>query len=180
MANEKTATKNPAPKTDAKMGAPQNFDTWEEVQVGFAPYWNPSEGAAFVGYVVARDDRAEDFKRYLIQAYIPTDCKRGPKEEAEDVKVQVGEYYSVSVYHALSEPFDFMLENFTAKGDPIPIRMTALKKVKTSTIGQTCWTWKMTMPPEYKKKYLAARDEARRALAADSAERKALEAANVS
>jgi len=163
----------------APVGAAE-WDAWEEVQVGFAPYWSPEENAFFVGYVVARDDRQPDFVRYLVQAYQDTKCQRGPVDGAEDVLVKKGEYFTVSVYHALAEPFDFMLANFTAKGDPAPLRMQALKKVKTSTVGQTCWTWKMTMPPDYKKKYLAMRDEERRALAADATERKALEAANVS
>lgn len=179
MTQKASTAKNPAPVAQ-KEGAPVDFSTWEEVQVGFAPYWSPDENKSFVGFVVARDDRDPAFVRYLIQALEDTQCARGPVDGAEPILVKKGEFYTVSVYHSLSEPFDFMLENFTAKGDPAPIRMTALKKVKTSTVGQTCWTWKMTMPPDYKKKYLAARDESRRALAADATERKALEAANVS
>lgn len=180
MANAKaTATdpknaKNTAPGAVDKDGMP-SFEGWEEEQVGFAPYWNPEEGKFFYGKVVARDERDPDFMRYLVQALMPHQCKRGAADDAEDVLVGTNEYFSISVYYSLSEPFDFALENFTAKGDPMPMKVTAIKKVKTKA-GQPCWTWKMHLPPEYKKKLQAARELDRLAKAADAQERAALEA----
>ena len=53
MTQKASTAKNPAPVAQ-KEGAPVDFSTWEEVQVGFAPYWSPDENKSFVGFVVAR------------------------------------------------------------------------------------------------------------------------------
>lgn len=178
MANEKNTTKaqnatNKAPNQGA--ADPMDFSSWEEEQVGFAPYWNPEENKFFVGTVVARDERDPEFLRYLIKAAVDTQCKRGPVDEAEEVLVKKGEFFSISVYHALAEPFDFILENFTSKGEDLLTKLTAVKETKTKTQGRTVWQWKMHLPPEHKKKLNAMKETVRRAALAEQAERKAIE-----
>jgi len=176
MANE---SKKPANATNKAPNGNANeidFSTWEEEQVGFAPYWNPEEGKFFVGTVVARDERDPEFLRYLIKAVVDTVCKRGPVDEAEEILVRKGEFFSISVYHALAEPFDFILENFTARGVDIQMKLTAVKEAKTKTQGRTVWQWKMHLPPEHKKMLTVAKETVRKAALAEASERKAIEA----
>jgi hypothetical protein len=109
---------------------------------------------------MGRDDRDPAFVRYLMQAVQPTECHRGAKNDegvAESVTVEKGEYFSISVYYALKDAFDFYLD---AAVRPI-IKLTALKEVKTSTVGQTCWTWRLQVSPEDKKRLESARDKVR-------------------
>src|SRR5688500_4170909 len=86
--------------------------TRESEQIGFAPYWKPEEKKSIICRVSARDERDPEFKRYLVQVEQTTPCKGGPVENAEDVIVKKGEHCSLSVYYALAEPFDFLLEQF--------------------------------------------------------------------
>lgn len=177
---EKTAPKNatnkaPNPATGANDEI--DFSTWEEEQVGFAPYWNPEPGKFFVGTPVARDERDPSFLRYLIKAGMDTDCKRGPVDDAEPVLVKKGEFFSVSVYYALAEPFDLMLEEIVSKGIDILAKVTAIKTAKTKEKNDV-WQWKMHLPPEHKKLMTAAKEEIRKARLADAQERKALQEEN--
>ena len=176
------ATTNPKAPANATNKAPQSatkadeidFSTWEEEQVGFAPYWNPEPGKFFVGTPVARDERDPSFLRYLIKAAVDTQCKRGPVDEAEEVLVKKGEFFSVSVYYALAEPFDAILENFTSKGTDILAKVTAIKTAKTKEKNDV-WQWKMHLPPEHKKLMTAMKETVRKAALAEANERKAIE-----
>lgn len=126
-----------------------NTEKWTEEQVGFAPYWQPKKGASFIARVVQKDEgEGNQFTRYLLQAGESIDCKRGPADEAEDVKVEKGELFTISVYYSLQGLFDFYLEN---RFKPW-MKVTAVEERKTSTPGQTVWTWKLLVSPEDKKK----------------------------
>lgn len=173
--NTKAAPKNTAPAAAPAFQMP-DFATWEKEQVGFAPYWNPEAGKFIYASVVARDERDPEFKRYLMKTHMPMIAHRGTKEEQESIELQPGDMFSISVYYSLAEPFDFMLENFVVVGQEVPMKLTALKEVKTKKAGQTCWTWEMLLPPEWKRKLASKREEIRAALAHDADERAALEA----
>jgi len=123
------------------------FDTsnWVDEQVGFSPYWNPDNDKFFIGAVSARDERDPEFIRYLIKAAVDTECKRGSDENAEDVLVKAGEFFTVSVYYSLRDLFDFYLES----GLRPFIKVTALKEVKTKN-KNTCWTWRVQISPKDK------------------------------
>jgi len=149
----KAAEKNASPGILLEGQEVPDFATWEELQVGFAPYWNPSPGAWFYGQIVEKDERDSDFVRYLVRAGTATACKRGPNDAAEEVTVKPGEYFSVSVYYSLRDTFDIFLES----GFRPFIRVLAVKEVKTKTVGQTCWTWKVNIAPQDKKLFETAK-----------------------
>lgn len=87
-------------------------------QIGFPPYWNPSEGKKFYGRVVARDERDPDFIRYVIEAGVRHQCQEGPSDEARPVTVDRGQHFNVSVYASLP------LENYFGE----TVLVTALRK----------------------------------------------------
>lgn len=133
-----------------------DFSKWEEEQVGFAPYWNPETDKWFLGQVVSRDERDPEFVRYLVKAALDTPCKRGPVDGAEEVLVKSGEYFSISVYYSLQGLFDAYLEMGIV---PPVMKVIAVKEVKTKKAGQTCWTWKVLISPDDKKRINTKRTE---------------------
>lgn len=70
-------------------------------EVGFPPYWNPGIGKAFKATVMGRDDRNPDFIRYRLLALSPVICAKGPSDDAEEVLVNEGEFFTCSAYAAL-------------------------------------------------------------------------------
>jgi hypothetical protein len=122
--------------------------TWTEEQVGFAPYWSPVEGASFIGRIVQKDDAAQDFVRYLVQAGQDIECQRGPADNAEKVLVKRGEHFTVSVYSALQGIFDF----YVVSGLAPWMKVTAKNQVKTSTPGRAVWQWSVAVSPDDKRK----------------------------
>jgi len=132
-----------------------DFSKWEEEQVGFAPYWSPAEEKWFLAQVFARDDRDPDFIRYLMRAGMLIPCKRGAGEDAEDIAVKPGGFFTISVYTSLRDTFDFYLES----GIRPFVRIEAIKEVPTKKTGQTCWTWNVKVSPTDKKKLEFARKE---------------------
>ena len=164
-AKSENATSNASAEPADVSGVP-NFDKWVEEQVGFAPYWNPEPEKWFFARVVARDERDPEFVRYLMQAGMPLNCKRGPADDAEDVAVKPGEHFSFSVYHSLRDTFDFYLET----GLSPFLRVQSIKEVKTKTTGQTCWTWKVLVSPQDKKILEKKREEMRQLATRSDAE----------
>jgi hypothetical protein len=171
----KNAT-NTAPNTGNVPG--MSFDDWEDEQIGFAPYWKPEAGKSFAGIPESIDIRDPEFLRIVFKALTDTECARGPVDGAEKVLVKAGELFTVSMYHSMQEPIEFILANFISKGIPFPVRFHAIKEVPTKKAGQTCWTWRMQLPPAGKKLMAAKREEAAAALMADRAERAALQESN--
>lgn len=127
---------------------PSNFDA--EEQVGFAPYWSPEAGAKFVARVIAKEEAQKDtdFTRYLLQAGEDIACQRGGGDNAEDVMVKKGEFFTISVYFSLQGLFDFYLEN---KFNPW-MQVTCIDERPTKKPGQTVWTWKVNCTKDDKKK----------------------------
>jgi hypothetical protein len=74
----------------------------EDENLGFPPYWNPSEGGKFAATVITLDDGDPDFKRWVFQAAHDLECHTGPKgedgSEPEKVLVKKGEFFSTSDY----------------------------------------------------------------------------------
>lgn len=72
-----------------------------EEQTGFPPYWNPGIGKWFKATVMNRDERDPDFIRYHLLALAPVVCAKGPSDDAEEIEVQPGEFFTCSAYAAL-------------------------------------------------------------------------------
>lgn len=153
-----------------------DFSTFTDEQIGFAPYWNPETGKEFYGALVARDERDPEFVRYLVMnlSNRPLACSRGPADNAEEVLVQKGETFSISVYHQLREAFDFYLDVQSHKLMVVPMRLIAQDKVKTASRNEV-WRFKLQVPMDVKKKLDAIRHELRAQLTQSSDERKAIQ-----
>lgn len=138
---------------------------WEEEQVGFPPYWNPSHvGNALIAKVIMRDERDPSFVRYILQAVkFPLVCKKGPSEDAEQVIVQPGEFFTMSAYAALPLERFFDLE--------VVVKVANKRKLPgneaSDGVKRDLWEFKVLVSPE-SKKILANRreDEHKRLLAA--------------
>lgn len=151
-ADKTTQTASTAnPSVDPNAGLP-DFSTWSEEATGFAPYWNPEENAWFFARIIDKDERDPSFVRFLMQAGHDIPCKRGPAEEAEDVMVNKGEFFTISVYYSLQDLFDFYLE-LARTGALTPtqqfMRIMAIDKSKTKA-GQKVWNWKVLVDPQTK------------------------------
>lgn len=70
----------------------------EEQALGFPAYWKGSVGRKFVAQVIHLDDSDPEFQRWVFLAQHDTVCARGPVDEAEEVIVKKGEYFSTSAY----------------------------------------------------------------------------------
>lgn len=143
-----------------KRNADGTIDTseWVEEQVGFTPYWEVEQGKYFLGIPSARDERDPEFVRYVFTAVEPTVCQRGSKRqnEVEQVIVQPGEQFSISVWKVLERVFD---EYFEIGVTPM-CKVTALReKPVKSDNTKTYWEWKVEVSPATKKKLAAKRAE---------------------
>lgn len=150
---------------------PNDYSKWSPIQIGFAPYWHPTEGAACVGSVIEKDDRNPNFVRYLLKAYAKLECKRGPRETGQSVVVEAGETFSMGVFSSMIDEFDFHLYMQKVAKQDIPVRIEAVNKTPTSTPvdendpegeKRQVWNWKMFTPPEKKKILDSKRDDYRR------------------
>lgn len=147
-------TKQPKTAEVRPDGLPADFENWETEKLGeFPPYWNPDEGKQFYAVPVGVDFRDPDFKRVIFQAMAPTECQRGPAEDAEDVTVQPGEQFTCSLYAILENQIGFLIN--------LPIVLMADKKVKSNTNKtQSYWTFNLKISPESKKILTARRQKA--------------------
>jgi hypothetical protein len=83
---------------DSEYGIPEGFT---DQQTGYPPYWNPSDGKVFLGTVLFRDARDEEFIRYVLRASRKMTCFEGEADNAQEVQVLPGQYFSVGEYAAL-------------------------------------------------------------------------------
>ncbi len=126
-----------------------DFDKWDKIQIGFAPYWHAEEMKFCYGEVIAKDARDPDFIRYLILAHADHDCRRGPQETGEEVKVRKGECFSISSWHSLSQELDYQLFLKEKGHEGIAVRILAEKKVPTSNAGRTVWQFDVRNDPKH-------------------------------
>jgi hypothetical protein len=125
-----------------------DFDKWDKIQTGFAPYWWPEMGKSCYGRVVAKDMRNPKFIRYLFIAGAEHDCRRGPKNDdvdagaiGEPVIVKKGETFSMSVAHSLQDELDFQLYLMEKEEEDIYVRILAEKKTKTAHESGARFVW---------------------------------------
>jgi hypothetical protein len=128
------------------------FDQWTELQIGFAPYWEPTVGGSFVGEIIAIDARDPAFVRCQFRALTPVKCRRGPANDdlqmgpvGEDVIIDTDETFSMSVYHSLAEELQFQADYRAKTAKPVPIKVTAVRKSKTKN-DRLVWNFKVTTP----------------------------------
>lgn len=121
------------------MKAPEGF---EDEQVGLPPYWGPDEEKmeqkipqGFYARVIGLDNADEDFKRVILQAGADILCHRGPRDDAEEVLVKKGDYFTCSAYAGLP------LHRYIG----IPVYVLAKSKRKISG-GRTVWEWSLKVP----------------------------------
>jgi hypothetical protein len=135
-----------------------DFDKWDKIQTGFAPYWWPEVGKWCFGRVVAKDIRNPDHIRYLMIAGAEHDCRRGPKNEdekagavGEAVVVKKGDTFSFSAPYSLADEMDFHLWLLANEQTEINIRVLAEKKTKTNHPSGSRFVWHLDVrnDPEF-------------------------------
>lgn len=150
MADEKKKNaENPAPVTSAR---PKAEELTQE-EVGFAPYWNPEKGASVYAAVEQMDQADPEFPRFLMRALENVKCQRGSEEKGtlEDVTVQAGEVFSMSVYVQLAPKF----AEYLSYPFQVPLIVTAKDKVKGGK--GTVWLFGLDVTKTMKKKLQEAR-----------------------
>jgi hypothetical protein len=116
----------------------------EEEQIGFPPYWTPSEGRKLKVRVTALDQRDPEFVRWIVQATHKVACQSGPADESEPRLVQAGEFFSMSMYAGLP------LQRYI--GEEVVI---TCKEERDIAGGKTFWVWSVKVTPEVKARVAA-------------------------
>lgn len=120
---------------------PEEFKDFQEENIQFPPYWNPSMNGWWYGMVTAIDDRDPEFPRVVVQAKRPLMCARGPADDAEEVEVKESEFFTLSPYAALP------LERYI--GVSVLVRVTGQRKVPGRP--NDMWIFSLSVSPEDKK-----------------------------
>jgi len=118
----------------------------------FPAYWEPVEGASFTAYPVAIDKRDPDFERIVFRATHSVDCFKGPKDDQEEVTVNEGENFTVSLYKV----FQGAIEEQIMMGlmDNIPLTVTAIEKLpQAADKKKTYWKFSVIVPDDYVNDY---------------------------
>ena len=119
-------------------------DGYVEQQTGLPPYWGPNEeqlknGVAqyFHAKVIMFDNKDPKFERWVLQALAPITCFRGKREQAEQVDIKPGEFFSISDYAGL--PLGRYM------GHPV---FVYAKNKRPISGGQEVWEWGLRTSPE--------------------------------
>lgn len=138
-------------------GIPDDADLVEE-NVGFDPYWEPADGARCYASVVGFDVTDPQFIRINLIAEAPVRCFKGPKDEQEEITVQVGERFNMSLYAALRRNFQEYL-GYAAEGALIPIVIApdGFSKEKSRETGKPWRLWKISVTKETRATLLKLR-----------------------
>ncbi len=143
MSNAKSTQKTPANAANTAP-APGAYDTtaFVDLPIGFDPYWTPEVGGFIVGNAEEFDARDPQFVRIRMRAAQPTMCKKGNVEDAEDVLVEPGGFFTLSTYAGVTKEFLYHVKSGLK---PI-VKLIAEKKskVKTGTnAGKDVWVFRM-------------------------------------
>lgn len=151
MAKQQTraveAVENNAPMSAYEQQILATIAGWEKISVGFAPYLKVSGiGGCFFGKLAAVDLGDPEFPRYVVECLgAPLKCQRGPVNDAEEVIVQPGEFFTVSKYAGLPiERFMDIPAFFKVIGER-EVPPNEAHKMKTSM-----FLWEVTVSPESK------------------------------
>jgi len=150
---EKSATKIPG---QSYFGA----KTLVTIATGFAPYWEPRDGAVIEIRPRMIDSTDPNFLRIICENLGgDVECSTGPKDkdgDAEPVAVHNGEDMTISWFAAL--PLEFALK------DGVPLRVTALGKTKSGTTSdgkpKYLWHFRYETYPEDQKKIMSEKARA--------------------
>ena len=160
-----------APVAHHTVAAPKD---WVQQRTGFAPYFSPKTGDAFMATPVDFDDSDPSFDggRYLFIADDDIECARGPAASPEPVTVHKGEEFTMSGYAALGSIVDYFgMVCHIVVGDKIPLK---------SKPNQSVWQFKLSVSPEDNARLAQARQEGARKRIAAAKEARQLKAANAS
>ena len=101
-------TKNSGVHTDdavlAKMenlAAAPEFADYVEENLSLPPYWVTDIDKQFAARVIDLDNGDPEFPRYVLEALAPVECQSGKRDEAEDIHVKTGEFFTCSTYAGL-------------------------------------------------------------------------------
>ncbi len=148
------ATAAPAEVEIRNPTATQNYDEYEKENIGFDPYWTPSEGKWMAAVPFARDNADIKFNRFRFMAMEDTPCQRGPGDEDNDrhekVMVPKGETFSTSVYAQLEKVLNEYLSFSSDTGVAVKLRITCTHWVKTEQQPK-CWQFKVDIAKDSKK-----------------------------
>jgi hypothetical protein len=87
-------------KSEAPIGI-KGFDAseyTEEESLGFPPYYKLTIDSRFAAIPRQLDDSDSEFQRWVFQAEHDIVCARGPADDAEEVTVKKGGFFSTSAY----------------------------------------------------------------------------------
>jgi hypothetical protein len=169
-------TRNAKPATTAPVNAsgPGRIDTsdWEDLPIGFDPYWSPEEGKSFIARVVEIDARDPKFIRLRFQAGEDTMCSVGEVDDAKPTLVPAGGFFTISVYAGLEREFVFHLQQSVRDGIATPMcKVTAVGqgKVKTGEFaGKPFWRFNAQTSKADKARLLPHREAYFKALGAST------------
>lgn len=127
-----------------------NFDEWVDTfDGGYPPYWQPEKGAKFFAKPVSIDLRDPKFIRVVFEALQPLECQRGPVDEAEQVLVEPGQFFTTSIYAAFQD-IDMYI------GMPVMVHAKE-KKRQTSDPSKSYWVFEGKVSPENAKRIQATK-----------------------
>ena len=119
-----------------------------EEQVSFPPYWKPEPGTGWRGTIIALDQRAKDFPRFIIESATTLDCRVGRISDGEIMTITPGMNFSVGAYAALP------LERYRG----LELAVLCVKQRKglppndeSEGMPRDMWVWKVFVHPEVRK-----------------------------
>ncbi len=129
---------------------------WVDLPIGFDPYWNPEVGKSFVGRVAEFDARDPSFVRIRFITSERLLCQKGDAEHAEDIWVEAGGFFSISVYAGIAK--ELMYHYQSGLTPEIFLHVLRKDKVKTgANAGKDVWIFGMKTRPEDQKRLAAGR-----------------------
>lgn len=147
-----------APMSDFEKQIAAQIANWEVENTGFPPYFDMEVGKGFLGKVVALDYRDPKFPRIIFQATtIAIPCKRGPVDDAEEVLVKPGEFFTMSAYASCTDALGMAID--------LEVYLKATGKRKLSGVDpRNMFDFEMKVSPEDKKVLNARRSEEMQAI----------------